>query len=75
MNTDAIVPIERVRSRDQRFRCERLHAVLSAKSCVLRQEKAFGIAYAKSKKAEYPMCASCPEGQALRRRLPKEATK
>lgn len=68
-----LVPIERVISRSERFVCTRLHATLSADSCIKRQGKQFTKEYARSHRPEFETCARCPEGALLRQRVKEQS--
>jgi hypothetical protein len=72
-----IVPVERLTRRSDRFRCDALHASLSASTCVARQlarhENGRNQHTHKPQEwAVYPTCASCSVGREIAARVPPD---
>lgn len=78
------VPVEALTAPRDRFRCDRLHATLTAEDCIERQKRADVAEAAREKQpgvspfasrwsTQFATCRRCPVGMQIARRFPKVA--
>lgn len=64
-----LVPVERLRSREQHFRCEPYRCSLTAGACVDRQAQAVYVHSARHAKVRYVSCQGCALGLEVARHV------
>lgn len=68
-----IVPVERLTRRTESFRCEPYSAVISANTCLARQDAVADTRHGR-KPAQYPRCLNCALGDAVAKRIANPTT-